>query len=58
MCAVQRRPPPTGHGYSLDYVIHYREDGGDHLLRVTPGKDTAFTAPDPDCAYRQWTRAN
>ena len=48
----------TGHGYSMDYVLHTRNDAGDKFFRVTPGKDTAFTKPDPACAYRQWYKWN
>lgn len=48
----------TGHGYSLDYVMHSKTEAGDKFFRVTPGKDTAFTQPNPSCSYRDWTRLN
>jgi hypothetical protein len=48
----------TGHGYTMDYVMHSKTEGGDKLTRITPTADTAFTKPSPTCALRDWTRTN
>lgn len=48
----------TGAAYSMDFVMHTKTDAGDKFIRITPGRDTAPTTPNPNCSLRNWSRTN
>jgi hypothetical protein len=48
----------TGGSYSMQFVMQTTTIGGDKMMRVVPGADTAPFPPNPSCSYREWSHYN
>jgi len=46
----------TSKSYTMDFTLQTTTIGGDRMMRVIPGADTAPFVPDPGCRFRDWTR--